>query len=90
MLGNNYYRCGEKNYYFSMNQNIEIYYSFKNKNGTPNESNDTRDKIKRHPAFLSPYTLWSIQLEKGNFTKLAKYSDDVINLELLYMAIANI
>lgn len=83
MLGNNYYRCGGKVYYFSMDNTIEIYHSFeKGVEHKHKESNDSLEKIRKLPAFLSPYTLWGIKMEHGNFSEIKKYEDQVIYFEL--------
>lgn len=77
-----YYRCGNEFYRFSFNQQ-SLGFSYRAKaNGEPEIKNVLFDNIKNGVSVLSPYTQWSIQLEKGNFDALARFKDRVdIKLE---------
>lgn len=84
MIGNNHYRCGTRVYTISVDDNIVIEYSMKNgENGKPVMSNDVYRKIREKSYFLSPYTLWTINLSEGNFENLKKFENEQIDLELV-------
>lgn len=101
MVGNHYYRCGNKFYYLSIDDNAVIEYSFKKDPTTrkPIKFNDVYRKLSENSYyFLSPYTMWKIQLIKlaedfpqielndtmiqNQFGKLKKFERETINLEL--------
>lgn len=59
MAGDGYYRCANRFYYTTINQNIVIDYSLKkNTNGIPTRTNEIYNKIRYGDSFLSPYTTW--------------------------------
>lgn len=64
LVGNNYYRCGNKFYYLPVDDNVVIEYSFKrdNRTGRPLKYNDVYRKLIESNFFLSPYASWMIQL----------------------------
>lgn len=64
MIGNCYYRCGERFYYISVDDNLVFEYSteINPKTGLPARTNDVYKKIMGSAFFLSPYTMWKIQL----------------------------
>lgn len=65
MIGNCYYRCGERTYYISVDANIVFEYSLEKnpKTGLPARTNDVYDKIMKSAYFLSPFTMWTIQMK---------------------------
>lgn len=71
MVGNNYYRCGDKFYYLSIDDNAVIEYSFRKDQNShkPSKFNDVYRKLSEKSYFLSPYTMWKIKLIKlfGDF-----------------------
>lgn len=72
MLGNNYYRCGEQIFYISMDESIVLEFSEAKIPGTtiPIQQNDVYRKIAHGEYFLSPYTMWKLQLKSENFKHL--------------------
>ncbi|XP_055847846.1 uncharacterized protein LOC129913287 [Episyrphus balteatus] len=83
LVGNNYYRCGERYYFISFDDAITISYNL-NKNEDPNEVYKT---IRDSHTFLSPYGLWSIRLRQVNksvsFNQLKKFANESIDMELV-------
>lgn len=86
--GNSYYRCGKRVYRMSVDENIVIEYSIKkNQNSEPTGKNEVYTKIRNGDFFLSPYTMWSIQLvnpkgEPEKFGELDKFKNQIIDLQL--------
>lgn len=86
--GNSYYRCGKRVYRMSVDENIVIEYSIKkNQNSEPTGKNEVYKKIRNGDFFLSPYTMWSIQLvnpkgEPEKFGELDKFKNQIIDLQL--------
>lgn len=89
MIGNNYYRCGSRIYFISVDDNIVLDYTMKKgADGKPSVSNEVYDKISGKNCFLSPYAMWSIKLRKiseneENFDNLKKFTSEIIDLELI-------
>lgn len=98
MVGHNYYRCGQKFYYLSVDDSIVIEQSFKkDSNGTPLKFNEVYRKLSEKQYFLSPYTTWKIQLIviaedfttitddpiENTFDNLKKFEKETINMELI-------
>lgn len=86
MLGHSYYRCGNRFYFISVDDNIVIDYSMKKgSNGKPSKSNDIYRQINKSNYFLSPYTTWRIKLtnETTGFEKLHHFQHENIDLELI-------
>lgn len=99
MIGHNYYRCGNKFFYLSVDDNLVIEYSFKrNPDRKPIKVNDVFRKLYGKNYFLSPYALWQIQLvqimddfppdnndtiTQRGFEALNKFNRDPINIELV-------
>lgn len=99
LIGLLYYKCGEKFYYVSVDDNVVIEYSFrKNSNGKPIKYNEVYRKLSENHYFLSPYATWKIQLmviekdfasttsaasSQNGFNKLAKFAKSSLNLELV-------
>lgn len=84
MVGNNYYRCGTRFYYISVDENVAVEYSMKKgENGKPKSANEVYHKISENSYFLSPYAMWSIKLTHPNndFEKLKRFAS--IDLELV-------
>lgn len=83
MLGNSYYRCGRDITQLSVDLPISIVHSF---NRTSYRDyltiNPTGTKILKNPFMLSPYTMWSIRLENGDFGETSKYINSVSEIEL--------
>lgn len=83
-MGNSYYRCGTS-YYLMHSPATIIIYSNQEQNGVPLRNNIIYNKLLNGDILLSPYALWTIQLEfhgKGNgktefgkLKKLAKGTD---------------
>lgn len=84
MIGNCYYRCGQRIYTFPTDENIQIKYEMdSNTTGTPTLLNDTNEASVERDLFLSPYGLWSIQLKNvKNAHSLGKFFYFPINVEL--------
>lgn len=84
MIGNCYYRCGQRIYTFPTDENIQIKYGMEsNTTGIPKLLNDTNEASVERDLFLSPYGLWSIQLKNiKNAHNLGKFSYYPINIEL--------
>lgn len=73
MLGNNYYRCGERIFYVSVDENIVLESSLDklSANSTiPIQQNDVYRKVANGEYFLSPYTMWKIQMKQETFSYL--------------------
>lgn len=86
MIGENYYRCGSRFYSIPTNDNIAIDYSFaKGDDGEPRARNSVYKKIQQNDFFLSPYSMWSIQLENNtaNFDTLSTFANEDIHLKLV-------
>lgn len=100
MMGHNYYRCGKKIYYLSVDDNYVIEYSFKkHKDGKPKKYNEAYRKVSEKFFFLSPYTMWRIQLvrifddfpgenkkeqnKSDSFSELKNYTSASINMEII-------
>lgn len=86
MIGSNYYRCGNKFYYISVDEDITLSYIMdKQPNGQPVDPNDVYRKIQQNDFFLSPYTMWNIKLTNltGSFDQFEKFKNETIDLELV-------
>lgn len=64
IVGNSYYRCDDNIYYISLDDVIVFEYSTEKdpKTGKPKRFNDIYRKIMESDYFLSPYTMWKIEL----------------------------
>lgn len=88
MVGNNYYRCGLRTYFISVDNNIEIGYNFK-RNSFPTEINKVYRLIAAKGYFFSPYNMWKIKLTRlsnapaDDFQKLKIFSNEGIELKLI-------
>ncbi|XP_034949355.1 uncharacterized protein [Chelonus insularis] len=87
MVGNYYYRCGERYYFISFDDDITISYTLtqdENKNWL--DPNKVYTTILNSHTFLSPYVMWSIKLnsvdESVSFNHLNAYADEIIDIEL--------
>lgn len=87
MVGNNYYRCNNKIYSISVDDQIEIFYSIRKdpKNRKPKIKNKTYESIEQNDFFLSPFVLWKITLlnENNDFERLNKFINQTIDLLLV-------
>lgn len=93
-MGNCYYRCGTS-YYMIQSPTTNITYSNQEVNGVPLRRNFVYNKLLKGDILLSPYALWTIQLEyhgKGNnktefdnLKKLAKGTDLLLVGKGLYV-----
>lgn len=81
-MGNSYYRCDNSSYIIN-SRAAEIIYSFERHDDVPLRTNAVYAKIKNGHSVLSPYAMWSIQLENMNkfndnsFERLAPFADRV-------------
>lgn len=75
-LGNSYYRCNNQ-FYVSTSPSQVISFSYEKTGNEPTFKNAVYEKLKRGNFILSPFTLWSIQLERGDFKTLEKYRNSV-------------
>ncbi|XP_031631115.1 uncharacterized protein LOC116345674 [Contarinia nasturtii] len=88
MVDNMFYQCGQRSYCMSIiDNNIDFLYSIKkNPTGDPEYTNEVYKKIKDGDFFLSPYTLWAIQLESrekvGDFSHLKEFKDEIMDVQL--------
>lgn len=85
-LGHNYYRCGNRFYFISIDDTIVIDYSIKkDPNGKPLKSNEVYQQISSSNYFLSPYATWRIKLtnETSDFDKLKRFQHEIMALELI-------
>ncbi|XP_055298570.1 uncharacterized protein LOC129566553 [Sitodiplosis mosellana] len=83
MIGNTYYRCANRAYSVSVDDNIVYEYAFsqgQTKSTTCN--NEVCRKIGKSDYFLSPYALWGIKLI-GDFNKLQPFKRESIDLKLI-------
>lgn len=89
MTDHGYYRCNERLYYISMNENIAIEYSLrKGTDGRPVQINKIYEKILKNDYFLSPYTTWTVRLATGpdndaSFARLVKFANETVDVELI-------
>lgn len=70
MVGNQYYRCGNKYYYIPLDENIEMNYKIDPTKGIMIDPNNVYVKIRKNEPFLSPYTTWNIKLGEGDKKKI--------------------
>lgn len=84
MVGNSFYRCGNRIYYISPDRNWPMYYSLKN--GKTDSPNAHYSKLKNGDPFLSPYTTWTFSLRFKNyisgFQRLTKFKNDIVEISL--------
>lgn len=82
MVGNSFYRCGQKLYSFPTDESIEIKYSIESSaTGIPASLNSSANA--KRDLFLSPYGLWSIQLKNiKSELSLRKFENSPIDIEL--------
>lgn len=78
--GNSYYRCNNRIYYLSMDEDVA--FLFHMRNGTVLNQNDSYRKISTSDYFLSPYTVWNIQLRYSNFDVFQSFKNEKIDLQL--------
>lgn len=88
MVGNNYYRCGERFYHISVDQDISVsYFLDKDERNHWIDPNSVYTMIRNNNPFLSPYVLWSIQLTNATdtvtFDQLKVYQNEMVDLELV-------
>ncbi|XP_034935139.1 uncharacterized protein [Chelonus insularis] len=88
MVGNNFYRCGEKYYFISFNDDISITYTLdQDRTGNWINPNSVYTTIHRSHSFLSPYGMWSIKLKKlkksVSWNQLRVYLNEIVKLELI-------
>lgn len=81
MLGSNDYRCGHRILSMSINESITIDHSFReikiDNRYTYEEFGASTKNIMNNDAFLSPYTLWGMQIYGGDLKALTKYINSV-------------
>ncbi|XP_055850200.1 uncharacterized protein LOC129914816 isoform X2 [Episyrphus balteatus] len=88
LVGNNYYRCDERYYFISFDDDITISYTLQ-KDDTKNwiNPNMVYNTIRNSHTFLSPYGLWSIRLKSVNkafsFNHLKIFAKESIDVELI-------
>lgn len=72
MVGNSYYRCGGNIYAISVDDNNSFEYSIDKLPGTrtPRKYNEVYRKIMKTGYFLSPYTMWKVQLKNNGLSYL--------------------
>lgn len=80
-MGNSYYRCGAK-YYTISSPSQTITYSIEKTDGQPSRTNSVYSKLKHGNLVLSPYAMWTIQLEHDipeskTFDQLAAFAGDI-------------
>lgn len=85
MVGNNYYRCNSRIYYTSMDKDVVLIYHMRN--GSVAGKNDIYQKISDSDYFLSPYTVWKIQLTSKLYSPqiydgLKSFKNEKIDLQL--------
>lgn len=79
-MGESNYRCND-NIYTMDTRPLNITYSYSKRNGEHISENQAYIKLKTGPPLLSPYTLWTLQLLKGDFKKLQPFVD-LVDIEL--------
>lgn len=79
-MGNSYYRCNHK-FYVVNSASQTISYSYEKTGNEPTTKNAVYEKLKNGNIVLSPYSMWSIQLMKGDIKLLEKYRN-LIDIEL--------
>lgn len=85
IIGENVYRCDKRLYHLPIDGNIVIEQSMRrDANGIPIKQNDVYRKISESNYFLSPYTMWSIQLEnQRKNVSLTEFENEIIDIELV-------
>lgn len=84
MIGNGYYRCGNRVFSFP-DAHMEIkYLMVPESKGIPTPSIGAYNATSKRDAFLSPYGMWSIQLRNvRNDLSLRKFENYPIDMELV-------
>lgn len=82
MVGNGFYKCGDRFYYISLDENIILEYSLRS--DEPSNVNEVYRKIKENAYFISPYALWKVKVVKSEIKAqpLDEFIDKDIHLEL--------
>lgn len=78
--GNSYYRCSNQ-FYLISSPSQTLAFSYEKTGDEPTTKNAVYEKLRNGNIVLSPYTMWTIQLENGDFNALQKYRD-LIDIEL--------
>lgn len=86
LAGNSYFRCDDRFYYVSMNDNIDIDYSFaQNADGQPQSFNFYYEKIYKNDFFISPYANWVVSIKNHvkdtDFARLSEFLKEPMDLE---------
>ncbi|XP_037048165.1 uncharacterized protein LOC119082696 isoform X2 [Bradysia coprophila] len=85
MVGNSYYRCGNRVYHLQSDGNVVIEQSMKrDSKENPIKQNNVYRKISESNYFLSPYGLWNMKLESEKIgVDLKKFENEVFDIELV-------
>lgn len=79
-MGQSNYRC-DNDVYTIASRPLKIEFSFAGKKDAPTDQNSAYEKLKNGIKLLSPYTLWAVQLSRGNFEQLKPFAG-AVNIEL--------
>lgn len=92
-IGNSYYRCGDKFYYISMDDNIVFEYTNQKRPNSdiPLRYNEVYRKISQQGSYvISPYAMWKIQLKLDPYANssqvdalLSKLRTSSVTIELV-------
>lgn len=85
MVGNDYYHCNKRIYYFFFENTFE--FKFQMEDGRPINQDDETVRLKSGEPFLSPYTTWEIVLEpllkkNTNFDRLEPFANEISQILL--------
>lgn len=85
MVGNNFYRCGKRVYYISLETPLLI--SFSLEHGEVTKMNRVYDKLATGDPFLSPYSTWRITLrskadDEVDYRRLKQFTNEIEEIAL--------
>lgn len=85
IIGNNYYKCGRRIYTIPIDVDVSFQFNIVNNTTIISKSNGIDSKFMQRKPFLSPYTVWNIQLisESSRFDELKAFENEDIELQLL-------
>ncbi|KAF7990978.1 hypothetical protein HCN44_000783 [Aphidius gifuensis] len=85
-LGDSYYRCGSKTYIMSHFPLTFDHSVIPSSNKKFESGNIIYEILTKHPAILSPFTMWKLNLfdtDRFNFEQFTKYTNESIDLQLV-------
>lgn len=84
MIGSSYYKCDRRIYSIPIDVDVVFKFKIENNRTISTESNGIDSKLMQMKPFLSPFTVWSIQLvsETNEYDQLKAFENDEIELQL--------